>query len=130
MKSMNAFPVSRGNRDRKAVNYAETLLDRGLVVGIFPEGKLTKNSYSPQEIKSGVALIARMTKADVLPVSIYMEKGLFIRKKVTVRFGNLIKNDSFCFNKERSSSQLKKATQTIFDEILKMWEEKHGSSSC
>jgi 1-acyl-sn-glycerol-3-phosphate acyltransferase len=60
-----AFPVKRGEPDRDAIKKAVAYLQAGQVVCIFPEGQLSPNRQL-QELKSGVALIARMSQVPVI----------------------------------------------------------------
>ena len=69
IKHLNAFPVRRGQGDTTAVEFAEDIVRNGYVLGIFPEGTRSKD-FKPARGKSGTALIAKVTGADVLPVSI------------------------------------------------------------
>lgn len=59
MRSFGAFAVRRGEPDRAAIRIAVELLKDGRCVCVFPEGQLTEDG-GLQEIKPGVALIARM----------------------------------------------------------------------
>ncbi|BBO23213.1 MAG: hypothetical protein AMXMBFR19_06560 [Chthonomonadaceae bacterium] len=59
MRSFGAFAVRRGEPDRAAIRIAVELLKDGRCVCVFPEGQLTEDG-DLQEIKPGVALIARM----------------------------------------------------------------------
>lgn len=121
---LNAFPVVRGKGDMRAVNYAEEILRNGWVLGIFPEGTRSPD-YKPMRGKSGVALIAKATGADVLPAAIYTDTEYKRGTKLTVRFGTLIKNEEFGFTDDGKSRELKDATRRIMDEITLLWEEGH-----
>lgn len=39
LRRLGAFPVSRGNRDQKAIDRSLEILSEDKVLGIFPEGK-------------------------------------------------------------------------------------------
>lgn len=121
---LNTFPVSRGRSDKASIDYAVKLIENGCVMGIFPEGTRSKD-LKPHKAKAGVALIARQTKADILPCSIYCEKkgGLF--RKVTVRYGKLIKFEELGLTEESSTRELREATDRIMGDIVALWEEKH-----
>ncbi len=60
-----AFPVKRGEPDRDAIKKAVAYLQAGKVVCVFPEGQLSETGEL-QELKAGVALIARMADCPVL----------------------------------------------------------------
>lgn len=124
LTNLNVFPVSRGRSDKTSIDYAVDLIKTGHVIGIFPEGTRSKD-LKPHEAKAGVALIARQTKADILPASVYCEKkgGLF--RKVTVRFGEIIKYDELGITEDGSTRELREAAKKIMDEIVDLWEEGH-----
>ena len=121
---LNTFPVSRGRSDKASIDYAVKLIENGCVMGIFPEGTRSKD-LKPHKAKAGIALISRQTKADILPCSIYCDKkgGLF--RKVTVRYGELIKYEELGLTEESSTKELRAAADKIMEEIVDLWEEKH-----
>lgn len=121
---LNAFPIARGKGDMRALEYAQNILKNGWVLGIFPEGTRSAD-YKPMRAKSGVALIAKATGADVLPVAIYTDTDYKRGTKLTVRFGELIPNAEFGFTEEGKSRELKEASRRIMDEITALWEEGH-----
>ena len=124
-RNMNAFPVRRGKSDSAALNYAISVLDNPWVFGIFPEGG-TSCDRLPKKARSGVAYIARTTKADVLPVSIYMTPGKrTLRPKVTIRIGQVIKNEDLGFTSLEKTGELKEASKLIMEKIVSMWNKKH-----
>ena len=121
---LNVFPVNRGRSDKSSVDYAVKLIENGHVLGIFPEGTRSKD-LKPQKAKAGIALIARQTKADILPASVYCEKkgGLF--RKITVRYGELIKYEDLGITEEGGTRELREATDKVMDKIVALWEEGH-----
>ncbi len=68
LKKYSAFPVKRGVPDRGAIRYALYLLEKGEVVGIFPEG--TRNLENVDlKAQSGIAMLALKSKAPVIPIA-------------------------------------------------------------
>lgn len=130
MRNMNAFPVKRNNFDRDALKRAEQILDNGGVLGIFPEGRRVRNS-PPTESKKGVAYLARLTGADVLPACIYRsldDKSIWHR--LVLSYGNVIKNSDLGFNGNNKSHELSAAADLIMNKIIELWEaENEGNSS-
>ena len=125
IKHLNAFPIRRGQGDTTAVEYAENVVRKGYILGIFPEGTRSKD-FKPARGKSGTALIAKVTGADVLPVSIYTSDEYKKGTRLTVRFGKVIKNEEFGFTDEpHNTKELKDATKRIMGEITALWEEGH-----
>lgn len=98
-----AFPVKRDSADRTAVKRAARHLKDGEVVGIYPEGTRRGRGNVPVSLHSGVALIARMGKAPMLPSTVVnvekiKQKGKLPRfPKVTVKFGEPVYLESFDF---------------------------------
>lgn len=126
LRSMNAFPVRRGTSDSSSLDYAQAVINKGYVLGIFPEGARQKDRL-PKTAKSGVAFLARQTKADVLPVCIYHspdEHGK-IRPRLTIRFGEVIPYEKLGFTEGGKTSEMKSAAQTIMQAIVSLWEKKH-----
>lgn len=69
VSAYEAFPVRRGEPDRKAIRKAISVLQSGKALGIFPEGTRSKSGVlGPAH--PGAALIALRTGAPVLPVAI------------------------------------------------------------
>lgn len=124
-RHLNGFPITRGTVNKKAIEYAINVVKQGNALGIFPEGTRSKD-YTPQAAKTGVALIARETGADVLPVSIYSQGKTKPFSTVTVRFGETIACDTFGFGSGAKSAELKDATRLIMDRIVALWALKHG----
>lgn len=115
----NAFPVKRGSADKTAVEFSIKLINEGHTLGIFPEGTRSRDG-APREPKTGVALIAREAKADVVPVSIYSQGKAKLFSKVIIRFGKPIPYDALGFTENNKASELKAASRLIMDEIINL----------
>lgn len=121
---MNAFPVIRKSADRRALRYALQVLEKGWVLGIFPEGRRVRDSesVSPVDGLAGVGYLARASGADVLPCCLYRIPGDGkFRPKVVVIFGEVIKNSELGFEGKNKSEETKKASKIIMDEIKALW---------
>ena len=115
-KSVGAFPVSRGKGDTIAIHKAFQIVEEGKLLGIFPEGTRSKDGELLRP-KSGAALIAQKTKADILPVGITYENKEKFRSKVIIHYGDIIKNSALGFTEEQSPRELKAASLMIMDSI-------------
>lgn len=122
-KKMGAFPVDRGGRDIASIRHSLSIVEQGKVFGIFPEGTRHKNGPM-REVKAGCAFIAVKTSVDVLPVSIYKSGKSHIFRRVTVRFGELIKTEQICEGKTSKESNAL-MTDEIFKRITGLWELKY-----
>ncbi len=119
------FPVNRGKGDSaKAIEYGEKIINEGHVMALCPEGKRIKDKNGvPQKAKSGVAIIAHNTGADVLPVAIYAKGKVKPFKKTKVTFGRLLSNEELGLNKaEVSQDEIHAAAGMVMDNILALWE--------
>lgn len=122
LKSFNAFPVVRGRGDMSALNYSSDLVKKGKILGIFPEGTRSKDGY-PKKAKSGVGLIARNAKCDVVPAAIcYDENGKF-GANVYIKFGKAIKYEDMNFTEDGGTKENKEVANKVMDEIVLLWRE-------
>jgi 1-acyl-sn-glycerol-3-phosphate acyltransferase len=69
IKGCGAIPVSPGGVDKEALRLAREALGQGELLGIFPEGRLSRSGL-PGEGKPGAALLAAMTGARIVPITI------------------------------------------------------------
>ena len=76
IRRCHAFPVKRGESDRGAIKAAVNVLKEGRVLGLFPEGTRSKTGEL-QKAEAGVALIAAMTGAPIVPVAILNSHRIF-----------------------------------------------------
>ena len=124
LSTLNGFPIVRGGADSQALEYAIRIPKEGYVLGIFPEGTRSKN-FKPARAKSGVALIAKEAKADVLPVSIYTSDNMKKGTKLTIRFGEVIPYEKLGLSEDASREEIKNCAKFIMEEITKLWEMGH-----
>lgn len=116
------FPVDRDIIDRKALDFAVRVIEDGSCgLAIFPEGGRSPDG-TPQKAKTGMAMIARKTKADILPCSIYHEGKLGFRTKYTVRIGELIPFEALGLGDTPNKRQSREACEKIMAAITALWE--------
>lgn len=116
VKNLYAFPVERGKGDSGAIQQAGDIIRDGGVLGMFPEGTRSKDG-KPLRPRSGVAVIAGQTQADVLPVAVCYGEKLRFRTPVTVRYGNVIPFEELGVDPS-SPSTIKAASKRIMDDIV------------
>lgn len=104
MARVGAFPIKRDAADRSAVKRAARMLKNKEIIAIFPEGTRRNKGSQKPEIHGGCALMARMGKAPIVPMTIrgadkVKVKGEFFFHwpTVTIEFGKPIYVDSFDF---------------------------------
>ena len=121
---MYGFPVKRGKGDTSAIDYGIKIIEEGHVMAICPEGKRIKDKDGvPQKAKAGVAVIAKATGADILPVAICCKGKIKPGSHVTVSYGKLIKNSELGLDKENvGPHDIKDAANMVMGRITELWE--------
>lgn len=121
IKMMGAFPVVRGSGDTKVIDTSVEKLKSGRNLVIFPEGTRSKDGKVGKG-KTGVAMIAAMTGADVIPVGIVFEGKLKFRRKVVVKYGKPISAKQLEISDSASVKELKPVKQLIMKSITELVE--------
>jgi len=85
IRALGAFPVDRSRGDVAAIKQAAGMLREGAVLGIFPEG--TRNKDGSVKPQMGVALLASLTGAPVVPAYVSGTSQARRRRRVTVVYG-------------------------------------------
>lgn len=84
LRRIGTFPVTMGEMDRAAVRTALERLHAGRLLGLFPEGGLRTGPTSVLEgapVRPGVAALAQMTQAAVVPCTIIGTDALYDPKR-------------------------------------------------
>lgn len=118
IKGLGAFPVERGKGDNGAIDFAVDTLKSGKVLAMFPEGTRSKDGI-PQRPKSGAALVAMQTHADILPVGISFDLPLHFRSVVKIRYGKMLHFDSLGVEKG-VPSEMKAVSKKIMGQIVEL----------
>ena len=118
---LGAFPVKRGSGDMQVIDDAVSILNSGRNLVIFPEGTRSKDGKVGKG-KTGVALIAAKSGADVLPCGIIFEgEKLKLRSKLTLRFGKVIPAEEIAVD-DASPKALKGVKKRIMEAITELVE--------
>lgn len=89
IRSLGAFPVSRGKGDTAVLDTAVERLNSGCNLMIFPEGTRSKDGKVHRG-HSGAAVIAARANKQIIPVGIVFGDKLKFRTKITVKYGKPI----------------------------------------
>ena len=120
LKWLGVIPIDRAGNDLAALRTTITSVKEGASICMFPQGtRCTGVHPSTTEVKNGVALLAKYTKAAIVPIGVYT-KGYAPKpfKKAYVSIGKPITYDEFAFTGEREDFD--RVTKQIFDEICKL----------
>lgn len=114
----NAFPVKRENPGPSVIKTPVKILkSTNLSLIMFPSG--TRHAT---ELKGGMALISRMSKAKIVP-AVYQGPltlgDLFKRQRVTVRFGEPIDLSDIKKTDKEGMAEIERRTQAAFDKLDK-----------
>jgi 1-acyl-sn-glycerol-3-phosphate acyltransferase len=84
-RNLGAFPVDRQGVSLSAIKNSLDVLNKGGVLGIYPEGTRVKTGYDENNAKAGIALIANKANVKILPV--YLEGDYKFRGKLRLYIG-------------------------------------------
>ncbi len=120
IRKLGAFPVVRGSGDMKVIEDSIKILESGRNLVIFPEGTRSKDGKVGKG-KTGVAMIAAKSGADVVPCGIIFEgEKLHFRSKLTLKFGKPIKAEEIAVegNSPRELKEVKKRIMGAITELV------------
>lgn len=83
-RAFGAFPIKRGAGDLKAFRTALYILEKGLALGMFPEGERVRNGQMRRGYP-GTAFLAIKSGVPVLPVGIAGTERLQTRREIFFR---------------------------------------------
>ena len=121
LRHLGAFPVRRNSGDSGSVKIALSVLRAEGMVGIFPQGGCVPDN-TPFRPKAGVAMIAQLARAPVLPACIYCDGEPRPFRRVSVRFGPVISENTF-ESEEKKRDILKKSSEKVAKSINLLLEE-------
>jgi len=84
-RSLGAFPVDRKGVSLSAIKNSLNVLNKGGILGIYPEGTRIKTGFDEKNAKSGIALIANKAKVGIMPV--YLDGPYKFRGKLRLYIG-------------------------------------------
>lgn len=133
-------PVAReSDKASHALDSALGLLRAGHCVGIYPEGTLTRDAKLwPMVAKTGIARLAIISKAPVIPIAQWGDQNLLApyskkvvlwrRTKIRYLAGPALDFSKWC-GKEEDQAALVAATAYAMGEITKLLEKIRGESA-
>ncbi len=83
LRKVNVFPVTRENVEPSSIKNAVKILNQNKPLVLFPQGTRSKN-FNPEKIKTGFIKIAKMAKANILPVAIINTDKMIKFKQIKI----------------------------------------------
>ena len=121
--AVGAYSVDREGRATAAIKRSVELLRAGECIGIFPEGG--RNVHGDKEARAGVALLASLGKAPVVPAYIHNSSRAGQLAQIKVAFGKPMALPS---NRKATREDLAKFTQEVMSAIHALGESIDGNS--
>lgn len=133
LRAVDAFPAERDRADRKTIRTAINRLQKGRIVGVFPEGGIRDGALSLLEgapMRAGASTLAQIAGVPIIPCVILGTDRLYAKRSwlpmrrtpVWIGFGNAIPNFSDLEKsaaRECIATELAGAFQTIYAELRK-----------
>ena len=117
LKAMGGIFIDRYAHDFSHVEKSVNVLDRGGVVGIFPEGRLPREGEAaPLEFKEGAAYLALRTRAPIIPV--YTNGSYFNKKRAVVVIGRPVDAESLIKADRDERENLKCVSEYLRQKII------------
>ena len=127
LRSVNTFPVNQENPGASSIRVTIARLIQNRVVVLFPEGQRTLNG-NLQSLKNGFELIARKSKATILPVVIdgaykvwpYNKKYPNVQLPINVMCGQPIPYDQYSkWNRKEIVDEVSKQFRNMMTDLKK-----------
>ncbi len=127
IKALYAFPVKRGEIDRRALREAIRRVKEGFLIGIFPEGTRSR-SDEIGEFKPGLVLLVKLTEVPVIPAAVIGTEKVLRRKwlfpclsKIKVIIG-----EGLHFEADKVVSE--EVIKTVRDKVVQLYREEKWKS--
>lgn len=128
LKHVGAFPVRRGQRDEEAMRTALSVLARGGVVVIYPEGGRSRTEALAERARPGVGRLALESGAPVIPVAIHgsqwarnWRRGQLPR--IAVRYGQPVTYARGDLEREAGRERWQEVADDVLARIRALWQE-------
>lgn len=122
IKAVGAYPVDRKGSAMTAIRRSVEVLQQGGCIGIFPEG--TRNLSGQEEARQGVALLANLGGAQVVPACVVGTDGAKRLRQIKVAFGKPL---SLPKDRKATRDDLAKFTDEVMSEISSLAERLGGN---
>lgn len=117
LRMMGGIFVNRNTFDFGFISKSQAILDKGGVVGIFPESRLPlKNEKRPLEFKPSAAYLALLSDAPIIPV--FTNGAYFTKRRARVIIGKPIIARELIDESLSEKENLAAVTKALRDKII------------
>ena len=126
-----AIPLDRQKGGKEALRWGVKALKEGKIIAIHPEGTRSLTGKL-QKAKTGVARLALLSKAPVLPIGLIGTFDILPKGKYSPRFKRAVMNIGnpmhfpVYYNKKINKKMLRDVTNRIMKEIAKLSKQKYN----
>ena len=86
IRGAGGIPVTLNGKDAEGIKMALRFLKQGEIIGIFPEGRLSRSGL-PSSVRPGAALLAALSGAPLVPITIAGAFFVYPRGQLLPRLG-------------------------------------------
>jgi 1-acyl-sn-glycerol-3-phosphate acyltransferase len=123
IRAVGAYPVDRAGSSTAAIKRSLDVLRAGGAIGIFPEG--TRNLDGTVQAREGVALLASLSKAPVVPAALVGTADAKKLRQIKIAFGPPLRLPE---GRKATRDDLAKFTDDVMSAIAALAENIGGNS--
>ena len=112
MAGMGAIKIDRNIADMEAVRRCVSLLKEGHVIGIFPQGQITR-TQGVSDVKHGAVLMALQAGVPIVPMYFEPQKKWYHRRNVVI--GEPIDPKALCAKKIPSTADIQNISNVLIE---------------
>ena len=121
LRSLGGIRVDRDTFDFGFIAKSQEILERGGVVGVFPESRLPKEGEArPLPFKTSAAFLALSTDVPVIPV--YTNGSYFRKKRAAIIIGCPINAADLTDSKASDKENIQRVTDALREKIINLGE--------
>lgn len=119
LKRLGGIKVDRNSHNYGFIEKSKDILDKGGVVGIFPEGRLPKDGEVPPiEFKSGAAYLALYSDVRIIPT--YLSGGYFGKKRAKIVIGKPIDVNELYDSNKSEKENLEYISNRLREKVIEL----------
>ena len=130
LKALGVEPIDRGKSDLLALKTILGILKDGNSIFMFPQGtRHPGENPEGTEVKCGISMMVKHTKATVLPIGIYTKDyKIKLFRKVYVNIGKAVTCEQLAM-KDSSREEYERAVKEIFADVCTLCKEAEGRAN-